>query len=70
MREIKYPDNKLDRWIVSRLNSLINAVNKGLEVNDFLNPAKSIETFVDELSNWYIRRSRDRFWGSGLTEIN
>lgn len=60
-------DNKLDRWIISRLNSLINTVNKGLEVNDFLNPAKSIEIFVDELSNWYIRRSRDRFWGSGLT---
>lgn len=61
-------DNKLDRWIDSRLNSLIKTVNKGLEVNDFLNPAKSIETFVDELSNWYIRRSRDRFWGSGLTD--
>jgi len=61
-------DNKLDRWIISRLNSLINTVNKGLEVNDFLNPAKSIEVFVDELSNWYIRRSRDRFWGSGLTD--
>lgn len=61
-------DNKLDRWIISRLNSLIKTVNKGLEVNDFLNPAKSIETFVDELSNWYIRRSRDRFWGSGLTD--
>ncbi|MBH5316884.1 isoleucine--tRNA ligase [Paenibacillus sp. GSMTC-2017] len=61
-------DNKLDRWITSRLNSLISVVKKGLEVNDFLNPAKSIELFVDELSNWYIRRSRDRFWGSGLTE--
>jgi isoleucyl-tRNA synthetase len=61
-------DNKLDKWIVSRLNSLIKTVNKGLEVNDFLNPAKSIEMFVDELSNWYIRRSRDRFWGSGLSD--
>ncbi|MDF2835560.1 MAG: isoleucyl-tRNA synthetase [Paenibacillus sp.] len=60
-------DNKLDRWISSRLNSLIANVTKGLEVNDFLNPAKSIENFVDELSNWYIRRSRDRFWGSGLS---
>lgn len=60
-------DNKLDRWITSRLNSLIQVVTKGLDANDFLNPAKSIENFVDELSNWYIRRSRDRFWGSGLT---
>ncbi|MFB9325405.1 isoleucine--tRNA ligase [Paenibacillus aurantiacus] len=59
---------KLDRWIVSRLNSLILTVEKGLAVNDFLNPAKAIEAYVDELSNWYIRRSRDRFWGSGLTD--
>lgn len=64
----KASGNKLDRWIVSRLNSLIKSVTKGLDVNDFLNPAKSIEQFVDEMSNWYIRRSRDRFWGSGLTE--
>lgn len=67
-----YPErasaNKLDRWILSRLNSLIQTVTKGLEANDFLNPAKSIETFVDELSNWYIRRSRDRFWGSEMTD--
>ncbi|MEF3354209.1 isoleucine--tRNA ligase [Paenibacillus sp. GYB006] len=61
-------ENKLDRWVLSRLNSLIAKVRKGLEVNDFLNAAKSIEVFVDELSNWYIRRSRDRFWGSGLSE--
>ncbi|QYR20071.1 isoleucine--tRNA ligase [Paenibacillus sp. sptzw28] len=59
---------KLDRWIVSRLNSLIRQVDRGLAANDFLNPAKSIEVFVDELSNWYIRRSRDRFWGSGLSD--
>ncbi|WP_152392217.1 isoleucine--tRNA ligase [Paenibacillus guangzhouensis] len=67
-----YPErpsqNKLDRWILSRLNSLMLQVSKGLEVNDFLNPAKAIETFVDEMSNWYIRRSRDRFWGSEMTE--
>ncbi|WP_214629155.1 isoleucine--tRNA ligase [Paenibacillus agaridevorans] len=60
-------DNKLDRWITSRMNSLIAQVSKGLDSNDFLNPAKAIENFVDELSNWYIRRSRDRFWGSGLS---
>ncbi|MGC5328067.1 isoleucine--tRNA ligase [Brevibacillus sp. SYSU BS000544] len=58
----------LDRWIVSRLHSTLKQVEKGLEVNDFLNPAKQIETFVDELSNWYIRRSRNRFWGSEMTE--
>jgi len=61
-------DNKLDKWIVSRLNSLVASVSNGLEANDFLNPAKNIESFIDELSNWYVRRSRDRFWGSGLTD--
>ncbi len=60
--------HKLDRWIVSRLNSLILVVDKALAVNDYLNSSKAIEAFVDELSNWYIRRSRDRFWGAGLTE--
>jgi isoleucyl-tRNA synthetase len=60
--------NVLDRWILFRLNSTLQQVVKGLEINDFLNPAKQIETFVDELSNWYIRRSRDRFWGSEWTE--
>lgn len=60
--------NKLDRWILSRLNSLILILDKGLAVNDFVNTSKAIESFIDELSNWYIRRSRDRFWGSGLGE--
>ncbi|WP_411347517.1 isoleucine--tRNA ligase [Paenibacillus sp. WLX2291] len=60
--------HKLDRWIVSRLNSLIIVVDKALAVNDYLNSSKAIEAFVDELSNWYIRRSRDRFWGTGLTD--
>ncbi|TXK85680.1 isoleucine--tRNA ligase [Paenibacillus sp. N3.4] len=59
--------NELDLWILSRLNSTLEKVAKGLEINDFLNPAKQIEMFVDELSNWYIRRSRDRFWGSEMT---
>lgn len=64
----RVPGNKLDRWILSRLNTLTGEVRKGLSANDFLNPARAIEAFVDELSNWYVRRSRDRFWGSGLTE--
>ncbi|WP_058303079.1 isoleucine--tRNA ligase [Gorillibacterium timonense] len=60
--------NPLDRWILSRLNTTLEQVKKGLGGYDFLNPARSIETFVDELSNWYIRRSRDRFWGGEWTE--
>ncbi|MFC0216273.1 isoleucine--tRNA ligase [Paenibacillus chartarius] len=59
--------NELDRWILSRLNSTLQEVTKGLEVNDFLNPAKHIEVLIDDLSNWFIRRSRDRFWGGEMT---
>lgn len=60
--------NELDRWILSRLHSTLRQVEKGLEQYDFLNPAKQIESFVEEMSNWYIRRSRDRFWGGELSE--
>lgn len=56
----------LDRWMMSRLNTLLLQVEKGLDANDFLNPARLIEAFVDELSNWYLRRSRERFWAEGL----
>ncbi|PPA93288.1 isoleucine--tRNA ligase [Brevibacillus laterosporus] len=60
--------NQLDQWVLSRLNSTLQNVEKGLETYDFMYPAKHIETFVDELSNWYIRRSRNRFWSSGMTD--
>ncbi|MNZ55610.1 Isoleucine--tRNA ligase [compost metagenome] len=66
--EYRPSTNKLDRWILSRLNSLIKVMDRGLAVNDFVNTSRAIEEFIDELSNWYIRRSRDRFWGSGLGE--
>lgn len=59
--------NPLDRWILSRLNRLVKTVSEGLESFDLLHPAKEIEVFIDELSNWYVRRSRDRFWGGGMT---
>src|SRR5690606_30896104 len=61
------PVNELDRWILSRLNSTLQEVTQGFEVNDFLNPAKQIEVLIDDLSNWFIRRSRNRFWGSEMT---
>ncbi|WP_442603168.1 isoleucine--tRNA ligase [Paenibacillus sp. KN14-4R] len=64
----KQSTNELDRWILSRLHSTLQNVVTGLEKYDFLNPAKSMEMFVDELSNWYIRRSRDRFWSSDMSE--
>ncbi len=61
-------DSMLDNWVLSKLNSTIKVVTNGLEGYDFTNPARAIEGFIDDLSNWYIRRSRDRFWGSEMTK--
>ncbi|MXV77550.1 isoleucine--tRNA ligase [Candidatus Poribacteria bacterium] len=54
----------IDRWILSRLNTLINKVRDDMEKYHLTNAPRAIETFVDDLSNWYVRRSRDRFWGA------
>jgi isoleucyl-tRNA synthetase len=56
--------NVLDRWLLSRLNDLTKSVIDGLDRYDAVEPARRIQRFVDELSNWYIRRSRRRFWKS------
>jgi len=54
----------LDRWLLSRLSGLVDAVTTGLDHYDANEPARKIQRFVDELSNWYVRRSRRRFWKS------
>ncbi len=54
----------LDRWLISELNSLVADVTDGLEDYDATGSARAIQDFVDELSNWYVRRSRRRFWKS------
>jgi len=54
----------LDKWILFELNILIKKVGDGLENYDIYSSAKEIEKFIDNLSNWYIRRSRKRFWKS------
>ncbi len=56
----------MDRWILSRLNQLIKQVDDDLTHYRFTEPAGAIEEFVDDLSNWYIRRGRERFWGKGM----
>jgi len=58
----------MDKWILSRLNTLIKSVDTYLGRNAVTEPARQIQEFVDELSNWYVRRSRTRFWGSGMHE--
>jgi isoleucyl-tRNA synthetase len=56
----------IDRWIESRLHSLIREVDTKLEMYDITTAARALEAFTDDLSNWYVRRSRERFWGAGL----
>ena len=56
--------SELDRWIASELNQLIADVDGGLEGYNPTEAGRKIEGFVDELSNWYVRRSRRRFWKS------
>ena len=56
----------MDKWILSRLNSLIARVDSDLTAYRITEPAGAIADFVDELSNWYVRRGRERFWGKGM----
>jgi isoleucyl-tRNA synthetase len=57
-------ESPLDRWIISGLNQLISEVDKNLDGYDPTGAGRKIEAFVDDLSNWYVRRSRRRFWKS------
>ena len=54
----------LDRWLVSRLQSLITTVTDAMERYEVMESTHAIESFVDELSTWYVRRNRRRFWKS------
>ena len=70
-KEYKLEKDKLtllDKWILSKLNSTIRNVDSFLENYKITEATRVIEDFTDELSNWYVRRSRERFWGSGMSE--
>ena len=56
----------MDRWALSRLNSLVRHVDENMEAYRLTEGAREIAEFTDDLSNWYIRRSRDRFWAPGM----
>ncbi|WP_103019630.1 isoleucine--tRNA ligase [Salinibacter altiplanensis] len=61
---------ELDRWIISRLHTTTQAVEAALEDYDPTTAARAVEDFVEELSNWHLRRSRSRFWASKKSEQN
>ena len=57
----------MDRWVLSKLNSLVKLVDEGLSEYRITESARAIQSFVDELSNWYVRLSKSRFWGKEWT---
>ena len=58
----------LDRWILSRLATTVAAATEALDVYDVVSATAGLETFLDDLSNWYVRLSRRRFWRGGMGE--
>jgi len=58
----------MDRWILSKLNTLIQTVDGGLTEYLLTEPARAMGAFTDELSNWYVRRCRERFWAGGMEQ--
>ena len=58
----------MDRWVLSRLNTVVRDVDKMLSVYNITDSAREIQDFADVLSNWYVRRGRDRYWGSEMSE--
>lgn len=60
--------SKMDKWVLSCLNSLIEYIDEGLENYKITETSRALSDFTDNLSNWYVRRSRERYWGSGMDE--
>ncbi len=58
----------MDRWVLSRLNSTVKKVTDYLDGYHITEAARELAAFVDELSNWYVRRGRERYWGSEMTQ--
>ena len=61
-------ENVMDKWIISKLNTLIKDVDEKLDKYDITTSAIEIGEFTDSLSNWYVRRNRERFWSQELTD--
>jgi isoleucyl-tRNA synthetase len=58
----------MDKWVLSKLNTLIKTVDKSLENYDIFGAARSMQNFTDDLSNWYVRRGRERYWGHDMDD--
>ena len=58
----------MDKWLLSKLNSTVAEVDSNLDQYRIPEAAKALQDFVDEMSNWYVRRSRERFWAKGMEQ--
>ncbi len=58
----------MDKWLLSRLNSTVKAVDENLAAYRIPETARALQDFVDEMSNWYVRRCRERFWAKGMEQ--
>ena len=58
----------MDRWLLSRMNTMIRDVDSNLAAYKIPETARALESFVDDMSNWYVRRCRDRFWAHGMEQ--
>jgi isoleucyl-tRNA synthetase len=58
----------MDKWLLSKLNTVVGEVDTNLDAYRIPEAAKALQDFVDEMSNWYVRRSRERFWAKGMEQ--
>ena len=67
--ELKYDElTVMDKWLLSKLNTVVRTVDENLENYRIPEAARALQDFVDEMSNWYVRRSRERFWAKGMPQ--
>ncbi|MCI9283637.1 MAG: isoleucine--tRNA ligase [Lachnospiraceae bacterium] len=58
----------MDKWLLSKMNSMVKSVDENLADYRIPEAARALQEFVDDMSNWYVRRSRDRFWAKGMEQ--
>lgn len=58
----------MDKWVLSKLNSLVKTVDDGLANYNIFDSARALQAFTDDLSNWYVRRGRERYWGHDMDD--
>ena len=58
----------MDKWLLGELNALVEKVDSDLTAYKLYESARAVGEFTDSLSNWYVRRCRERYWGGGMTD--